>query len=280
MEEYAGMIVEAPILLAYSLIDPAGSGAAEILADLLGMEKVGEHVWRRGEVFLAGFKPDVLYLEVIEDYFKPREIIVLSRHSSKAGVKSFTVHHTGNPGSKALAGGRPGELGVADPPRAKQLLSAMARIAEEHGMVERGFEVSLEVTHHGPTSLQAPLVFAEIGSSIDEWRDSRARMVLAEAVAEAVEHRPPECIPAAGFGGGHYARKHTGIMLGTEYCYGHIYAKYAFREGLDLEVMLMAFRRSVPQARVAIVEKKSLKSADRRLVKEAADTVGVEVINI
>ncbi len=270
---------EPRILLAYSLRDLAGTGVAEILRDLLGMERVGENTYEAGGVVLAGFPQDVLEFEVVEQAFSPGETIVLSRHRSEARVKSLTVHHTGNPLAQALAGGRPRELGVANPPRAKQLLQLLAEKAEEAGIAGE-FEVTLEVTHHGPTSIEAPMVFIEIGSSEEEWRDPRARRVVAETVAEALSRRLPDCRPAAGFGGGHYARKHTGVMLETDICYGHIYAKYVFKAGVDDHMLGQAFTRSRPRAMLAVVEKKGVNSRDRARIARVAEALGAEVTYI
>ncbi len=264
------------ILLAYSLKDLAGTGVAEIVRELMGMDHLGENTYTSGDVILAGFPQDVLEFEVVERAFSPAETIVLSRHRSEARVKSLTVHHTGNPLPQALAGGRPRELGVANPPRAKQLLQLLAQKAEEVGLSGE-FEVTLEVTHHGPTSIEAPMVFVEIGSSEEEWRDQRARRVMAEAVVEAVEGGLPRCRPAAGFGGGHYARKHTRLMLESDICYGHIYAKYVFKAGVDDDMLRAAFTRSIPQALLAIVEKKGVGSGDRARIVSIARSLGAEV---
>jgi len=60
----------------------------------------------------------------------------------------------------------------------------------------RGFEVSLEATHHSPTQFRTPMFFAEVGSTETQWRDE-----------------------------GHYCP--TFSVMEQEMAFGHMAAKYA-----------------------------------------------------
>jgi len=57
-------------------------------------------------------------------------------------------------------------------------LRALARHCPE------GYQVSYEVTHHGPTTLVHPSFFVEIGSTEKEWGDPVAGRAVAEAVLD------------------------------------------------------------------------------------------------
>ena len=89
-------------------------------------------------------------------------IIFASKHRSKEEINSLTVHCTGNPSEEARLGGRPKELAVSSPAAMKSILTEMKRLAEEKGLK---YDVTLEVTHHGPTELSIPSLYAEIGST-------------------------------------------------------------------------------------------------------------------
>ena len=47
------------------------------------------------------------------------------------------------------------------------------------------YEVSYEVTHHGP-SLDVPAMFVELGSSENQWSDSKAAEAVAHSAMYAV----------------------------------------------------------------------------------------------
>ena len=81
-------------------------------------------------------------------------IIFASKHRGKEEVNSLTVHCTGNPSEEARLGGRPKELAVSSPPAMKSILTEMKSAwRKEKGLK---YDVTLEVTHHGPTELSVP----------------------------------------------------------------------------------------------------------------------------
>ncbi len=273
--------------LAYSVRDPAGSGVARILLELVGGDRVECphavecHRLSNG-VILAGFDADTPYMEFLSSTPDPEAeaVIVLSRHSSSSGAKTLTVHHTGNPTSNTF-GGRPGELAIAYPSLSKALLAAYKAEAEEAGILGE-YDLKLEATHHGPTTVTRPVVFIEIGSGPEEWRDPRARLAMARAVLRVIESGPARgCTPAAGYGGGHYPVKFTRLHFESEYCFGHILAKYAFREGLDSSVVRQSVEKTHPSPpRVAVVEKKSLKSSERKMLGGILEELGLEIVYV
>jgi len=175
------------LLVVYSLRDPASRGASE---ELLGLINGGECSIPRSTgcvysdelgVYVAGFDEDTIKLDFLDDV-APSDVgayIILSRHSG--GKPSLTVHYTGNPGPRTELGGRPWELSYTWPRLHAALIRTYRIVAEEHGLT-RKFQVVLETTHHGPTSLKKPLVFIEIGSSEKEWGRRDAHRAMAETV--------------------------------------------------------------------------------------------------
>ncbi|MEB3860690.1 MAG: D-aminoacyl-tRNA deacylase [Desulfurococcales archaeon] len=273
------------LAVAYSTRDPVGKAASRLLVELAG----GEEAECPGAVecyrlstgaYLAGFNEDVVELEMIGETPDPgaEAVVVLSRHRAESGRKSLTVHHTGNPG-KAAYGGEPGTLSISYPALSRLLLQKYREKAEEAGIAGE-YSIVLEATHHGPTSPGRPLVFIEVGSTPEEWRDTRALRAMAETVLEALKGEPPMCKPAAGFGGTHYPEKFTRIHLEGEYCLGHIIPKYAFQQGVEASVIVQAVEKTYPQpAEVALIEKKSLKSSHKKLIEQVLGS-RVEILKV
>lgn len=278
----------ARIAAAYSLRDPAGRGAARAFAELFGGVRAdcgAPECFEVDGVLVGGFDEDSIALEMLDGAPDPSAdaVVVFSRHRSEAGRKSLTVHHPGNPTMDAPLGGEPGVLATSYPALAKLLLSSLARAAEETGLSET-HEVTLEATHHGPTRPRKAIVFVELGSVENDWKNPRGWETLAIAVKTALDElaRGVECIPAAGFGGGHYPVKHTKMQLGDpRICIGHVIPKYAFQQGLARDAVRQAIVKSYPRpAELAVLEKKSLKAAHRRIVEGEAEKLGVEVIYV
>ncbi len=277
----------ARVAAAFSLRDPAGRGAARAFAELFGGSRAecgAPECFEVDGVLVGGFEEDSINLEMLDEAPDPAAdaVIVFSRHRSEAGKKSLTVHHPGNPTGSAPLGGEPGVLATSYPALSKLLLSSLVAAAEETGLSET-HEVTLEATHHGPTRPSKAIVFVELGSVEEDWSNPRGWETLAIAVKHALEALDnAKCRPAAGFGGGHYPIKHTRIQLeDPEVCIGHVIPKYAFQQGLAEGVITQALTKSYPApAEKAIIEKKSLKASQRRMIEEEAMKLGVKVVYI
>ncbi|MEM4914937.1 MAG: D-aminoacyl-tRNA deacylase [Thermosphaera sp.] len=271
--------------LVYSVNDPAGLGIARILKQYLSLEKGSvcrnaEECFIGSNLVLAGFKEDVIYFDFLDERM-PNDVsiyIVLSRHSSEAGVKSYTVHHTGNFGYEALYGGRPRELGVSSPKTSWLLLRQLYKNREFFKRLD--YEVSYEATHHGPTSVSKPIVFIEIGSTAQEWNEILNHQVVASSIKSfLLETNAHECEPYIGVGGGHYPRKHTEIALRDKICFGHIIPKYALQY-LSLEILDQMIGRSDCELRGVVVEKKGTRAEHRALVEEFGKARGLKLVYV
>lgn len=276
------------VVVAYSVSDAAGRGTALELARLAGCRSiklegcaeacVAEVGDRR--LTVAGFSEDVLYFDFLDRLFDAEFFIVVSRHSATSGVRSLTVHHTGNPTARAEYGGRPRELSVANPPVSLSILRSLSMLARDRGF--SGVEVTYEVTHHGPTGVGRPLSFAEIGSSPSEWTHRPYQEALAEAVLRAIAEPPPSCVPSVGVGGGHYAQQFTQRALSLNECYGHIISRHVIRELRDrpelLELVLEeAVRKSSVPTRRIVLEGK-MPAYARRAAGSVSSKYGLELV--
>ncbi len=196
-------------------------------------------------------------------------IIFASKHKSKEEINSLTVHCTGNSSGEARLGGRAKSLAVASPAAMKSILKEMKRLVEEKGLK---YDVTLEVTHHGPTELSVPSIYAEIGSTEIQWKDPEAGEVAAKAILAVSLEKVPV---AVGFGGGHYAMRQTGLLLETGISFGHNFPKYQL-EFVDEDLVRQAVEKS--NADFAYFDRKSMRSEEKKRISEILEKLGLKVL--
>jgi D-aminoacyl-tRNA deacylase len=185
-------------------------------------------------------------------------IIFASRHSSKSGTPTLSVHPVGNWG-KAELGGQDKMLGKSSAALMKNYLLGLKAKKDSLGLE---FEVSYEATHHGPF-LQTPCCFIEIGSTEKQWRDEKAGLVVAETIMERTSF--PACKTAVGIGGLHYNPHFTEIALSTEYAFSHMCPKYAM-PNFSLEMLEKAISASVEKPEAIVIEYKGLGEEKQRIL--------------
>ena len=264
-----------------SRADPAGVTMLGAFRDM-GFEETDEtDVLRMGEIFLIVVDP----LIVPEERYKvPKEpdpypidynsiaseydldyFVVASRHWARSGQPSLTVHPTGNFG-KAMYGGRPRELQrtLANPMR-----DVFLQLLEEP---PRGFEVSLEATHHSPTQFETPMFFAELGSGERQWRDESTGKYLAEAIVKGINAKGNTPV-AIGFGGGHYCPTFT--VMERETAFGHIAAKHSL-DLLTPELIGQMVERTLDGVERAVFDK-GLKGYQKKKVEVALKKMDLEI---
>ena len=94
-------------------------------------------------------KRDMIFCDHLEDNFDTEVFIFCSRHRAESAKPALLVHSTGNLGNEALFGGNPQELSVSVPSLVSTALKRLHKEQKDRGLDD--FDVSLEVTHHGPT---------------------------------------------------------------------------------------------------------------------------------
>jgi len=186
-------------------------------------------------------------------------IIFASRHSSKSGKPTLSVHPVGSWG-KAELGGETHELGPASAALMKNYLISLEEKREALGL---DFEVSYEATHHGP-GLKTPCCFIEIGSVEKQWRDEKAGMLVAETIMERTEFK--ECKAVIGVGGLHYNPYFTAIALRTEYGFSHMCPKYALPH-FNEEMLQKAIDASVEKVEAVVVGQKGFGREKARIME-------------
>jgi D-aminoacyl-tRNA deacylase len=193
-----------------------------------------------------------------------RLIVFISRHSSTSGTPTLSVHTPGNFAAAEL-GGLPRQVSVSPATAMQDALKALAYFKES---LKLKYEVSYECTHHGP-SLDVPTMFVELGSSAEQWRDSKAAEAVAHAAMSAIgKFGVSEKTAVLGIGGTHYNRQFTRMALNGEAVFGHMMPKYAVPL-VDAEILLQCVKRTLEKVDCAILDWKGIKGADKTKVLEA-----------
>ncbi|GGN14053.1 D-aminoacyl-tRNA deacylase [Halarchaeum nitratireducens] len=168
---------------------------------------------------LAEFEPWHLELDGVAAAFDDPDCLVFaSRHAGETGPL-LTAHFTGNFGA-AEHGGSDRALAEACPNAHRAVVRALADHAPE------GYDVGMECTHHGPTSVGAPSMFVELGSTEAEWTDDAGAAAVADAVLDLRGVAPDTERAVAAFGGGHYVPRPTRIVEETDWAVGHVAADW------------------------------------------------------
>jgi D-aminoacyl-tRNA deacylase len=195
--------------------------------------------------------------------------IFASTHRSESGKPCFTAHTPGNWGAAGM-GGEPRTLNVASAARLAAAVQKMKGLTDASTL---GWDVAVEVDHHGPT-LQRPVLFVEIGSSEKEWENEEAGRICAEGIVAAACAAPlPEA--CAGFGGTHYCPKFTQLVLsGT--ALSHVISGYSLeREGMDEGMVRQALEKSDCKTARALLDWKGIKGGRRQELVACLEKLGM-----
>ncbi|MCS3921864.1 D-aminoacyl-tRNA deacylase [Methanococcus voltae PS] len=205
--------------------------------------------------------------------------IFLSKHASATGKPTLTVHTQGNLTEDNSHGGNPEEIPHCIPELNTILLQKIneynKKCINEKTGEEIDFEVSFEVLHHGPTDLDAPCVFVEIGSTEEQWQMKDPAVIVANALDNTLkillknEQKPLK--RAVGLGGGHYSPKFTKLALNDEYYMGFLVPKYAKLS----ENMFMQLLTKQP-VDIVLIDWKGLYGEDKRRYIQWLEELGIE----
>lgn len=203
--------------------------------------------------------------------YEVAEIIFLSRHKAASGIHTLTVHPIGNY-LTAEYGGLDRTLVPAMPRRMTQMLREMKRLASN-----LDFEVSFEVTHHGPYATR-PTCFIEIGSDQSMWDNLEAAGVIAKSVMIAEVSDDPVAI---GIGGGHYAPRFSEVALTKKISFGHMIPSYVLEklddEGIERTLRMAA--ENTPNVRYAYIHRKAMKRSDVTKMLSLLAKIGLEIVD-
>jgi len=179
---------------------------------------------------VIGLQKDSIFSEDIDKDERLKNfdfILFATRHKSKAGGKTLSLHAPGN-WRNADFGGKAGKICPTSALVIKYIFQKLKDNAEKE---KSDYQVTLECTHHGPL-IEKPCCFIELGSSEEQWKDKKAAAIIAKTISDLQnfeswkEKNRKRVIPTFLIGGGHYSPAGNKVMLETNYAIGHIFPKY------------------------------------------------------
>jgi D-aminoacyl-tRNA deacylase len=227
----------------------------------------GGTFYRTDHVELREF--DDLHLDIehaAEAFAAPDLLVFVSRHSGDTGAL-LTGHFTGNFGP-AEFGGEDDALAGACPNAHARLLDGFTEYAPEE------YEVGMECTHHGPSSVGVPSLFAELGSDEAQWQDLAGARAVAQAVLDLQGVEPHRDRQLAGFGGGHYVPRFERIVRETDWAVGHVAADW----GLEAMGSPAQNRAVVRRAFEASRAERAVVDGDHPELKRVVADLGYDVV--
>jgi len=221
------------------------------------------------EIYLGLTRDPLIFLNNLkldESELNPNYLIFASRHTSKTARPAFLVHTTGNWSKDADFGGETQDLSKT---------SGLLHKAGFISLIEQDllptfteFSIDIEVTHHGPTILEKPLIFMELGSSKEEWEIADAGELLANVIINTIYKfsnfkEEGNQLIGLGFGGTHYAPNFHRLIRSKNIAMSFICPKY-YIQGLDKALIKKMIDNTSEEVDYFIVDWKGTNSEDKK----------------
>jgi len=179
----------------------------------------------RNDDALLFSEKDVLYIDDL-DVFSPKAHIFLSRHASQSATPTITSHFPGNIGEDASHGGKVRELACTYPSLQKCFMQNLWKLKDE----AKPYDIVIESTHHGPTSLKKPVLFVELGSTEKEWTDLHGASIICKTLAATLDNFSKARRIGIGVGGLHYSEKFTKLLTETDVALAGFISKHNLQD--------------------------------------------------
>ena len=262
--------------------DSAGINIRDRLLDNYPFQKVSRKfdtnpVYTLSDVILVTSNKHLVDVgKELDDSFDSDECryVFISKHKAESQIPSLTVHFTGNFSSNDL-GGRPREISRHLPSMMKKYAVALRSM---RGTIPDRYNLTLEATHHGPTSLTNPVLFVELGSSEKEWQDKEAAVCVARALMESLRDVDVYEKIAIGLGGTHYSDKFNRILFESDMALSIIAPKYAL-DFVDGYLLSEALSKCGEKISIVALDMKGLGKSKKRIVS-LVETLGLEILKV
>ncbi len=204
--------------IVYSLKDPAGINIVERIKEAGFLPQVP----------IIDLRKETIYSDNLEKHpwINNADFVVFaSKHRSEKGNPSLSLHAPGN-WRGADFGGKESHAAPTSAFVLKYLFQQLNKNHQNSGL--KDYQVTLEVTHHGPT-IRKPCCFIELGSSESQWGDKEAAKIIAKTIIDLQNYeKNDKWIPCLAIGGLHYMQSFNKIQLNSNYAIGHAIPKYCF----------------------------------------------------
>jgi D-aminoacyl-tRNA deacylase len=210
------------------------------------------------------FSGNLLTSEKINDLYSGADVFIfLSKHRSNSSIPTLTCHFTGNFSADNSYGGNPREIAISYPSLLKAYLKAIT--AARQRVPE--YEVIIEATHHGPTSLNKPVLFVELGSSEKQWADENAASVICDTLLDILDNGFERCKKVGiALGGTHYPRKFNKLLLDSKFGLAAVASKHNL-EAIDHAMLNQMIEKSIEKVTHIVLDSKGLGKQKDRILK-------------
>ena len=256
------------LLVAYR-DDPAGSNMAKFISRDMN-EKDGIS---RGKNFdLLIIPTPVISADWLEEKYNYDGYVFLSKHAAESGVLALTCHSTGN-FSEANFGGNKRQVAIPHP----YIQKAYIQKLWENRKKFSEFQITIEATHHGPTALNKPALFIEIGTTEEQWNDVDLCNSVSQLVIEVMNEKQKTCPVAICFGRTHYPDKFTQELIEGSYALGTVVPRHAL-DFLDEELFSHILNRN-KMANAILLDWAGLGTNKQKII-DMVNNSGLEVIKL
>ena len=160
-----------------------------------------------------------IYADWIAKYDDYEGYIFLSKHAAKSNILSLTCHSTGIVQTNST-----NQIQQVSTPHPYLQKSYIRSLWNNRNNFQK-FKITLEATHHGPSSLHKPTLFIEIGTTETQWND----VALCRSISEIVMQNLPikkSYSTSIDLGGTHYPDKFTNEIIHGKYAFVTIIPSY------------------------------------------------------
>lgn len=239
-----------------------------ILEDVAFENKKDEFL-NNNQIYLGLTDKPLIFLEnlnFIDTKLKPDILIFASRHTSKTARPAFLIHSTGNWSNNVDFGGKPRDLSKTSALFHK---AGFVSLKDQFALLDNPrFSLDIEVTHHGPTILDIPLIFIELGSSKQEWIIDEAGELVANAIVNSIfkylifkEEKNQQV--GLGFGATHYAPNFNRLITNNDVAMSFICPKYYIQD-LDEKLIELMISNTLEKVDYFIIDWKGTNSDDKK----------------
>ena len=235
------------------------------------------HSLRHKNIQLHIFSGNLLTLENIDDLYSRADVFVfLSKHRSHSSIPTLTCHFTGNFSADNSYGGNPRQIAISYPSLQKGYLKAITASAKKK---VPEYEVVIEATHHGPTSLNKPVLFVELGSSEKQWADENAAAVICDTLIDILHNGFERCKKVGiALGGTHYPKKFNKLLLESKFGLAAVASKHNL-QAIDEEMLNQMIQKSIENVTHIVLDSKGLGKEKDRIFK-IVEKIPLEIYKI
>ncbi len=210
---------------------------------------------------------ELIHLRNIDKFEFPNGVLIfLSKHASKSKIPTLTSHFTGNFSTDNALGGAAFEIGIAYPSFQKEYMKNLYSM--KNGLPK--YDLTIESSHHGPTSSSNPILFIEIGSSEEEWNNKETAKTVCECLMQTIQNANKkvnieDLEIAIGLGGNHYPQKFNNLILSSNVAFASIASKHNLRFIND-EMLKQMRKKSIEKVTSIYIDKKGMGNEKDRIL--------------